>query len=83
MTLAHAIAKSLDTAELCKTISARSDAYPEERILFIERAAAIEHLCAVARQHLAPESVEQIAQAMLDRAPAQVSGMITIKKGDA
>jgi hypothetical protein len=83
MTLAHAIAKSLDTAELCKAISSRSDAYPEERILFMERAVAIEHVCAVARQHLAPEPPSHIAQAMLDLAPIQASEMITVKKGAA
>jgi hypothetical protein len=83
MTLAQAIAKAQAGAEVLRQKATVPFTPNAETALLIEQCKSIEHVCAVARQHLAPESVEHIAQAMLDRAPAQVSGMITIKKGDA
>jgi hypothetical protein len=54
MTLAHAINKALAGAEVLRRKAAVRFAPHAEVALLIEQCKAIEHVCAVARQHLKP-----------------------------
>jgi hypothetical protein len=66
MTLVHAIAKALAGAEILRQKATVPYTPNAEVALLIEQCKAIEHVCAVARQHLQPEPAGRIAEAMLN-----------------
>jgi hypothetical protein len=65
LTLAHAIAKALSGAEVLRQKATVPFTPNAEVALLIEQAKAIEHICAVARQHLKPAPSSDIAAAIL------------------